>query len=1165
MLNGAEQAIASLAQIDSLAKSLGNKTVKVTVSSTGITRAANQAEKLNTNLVNAAKAGQQIGTAVPQSIGKAAKTTEEAAKSAKNFSLGIGSVVGNMIKIQAVNAAINGTVRAVKFAVNEMKAVDTEMVNIRKATGFSADEMDRLSKSAYSLATQYGRTASEVLQGGTTFARAGYTDQIEQLSELSLLLQNVGDLQADDAAKFIVATDKAYKLGGSYESLMAIIDGLDNITNRNATDMQKMTDGMTIAGSVFAESGETIETFAALLGTATANTQRSGSEVARGLRTILMNLRQIRGETEDGELIDGESIAAAAKALKDYAGISTMENGQLRKASDVLTELAGKWDTLSETQRAAIAEAVAGKRQANILMSLMGDWESVTKMMQEYETAAGTAAGENAAYMDSWAAKTEQVKAAWTELVQNVVDSDFFKNLLDSGTGFLQWVNSAFIPAEEKLTKEVERTKQEAENLTEEYQRLFGEGSRYDELIGKVNDLTEAEKIELGVLEMQRVEREKTLQAAKEAAEEAAKRAEIQARQAEADRTLAARTQPGMQALSIANSNFMGSGDIKQYTQDIAEALQKSQELYTSLQNLRASGTELLPAENQFVAAYEYALKTYQEGGNAIEVLGKNVAATSYAVGEDWETAREKANSAMKTMAKWYEEGEYPWKGFVPNIDLGVEVKGAEEAADTMDRLKEQAEEGANFTITVGVAGAGALGAFGNLFKHFASGTNGAPGGPALVNENGPELIAANGLAWIAGGGAPTVTMLPQGATVLTAQETRRAFGGMIPAFASGTGAGGGGSTGGESKEVESALVDVLDELVKKLSEEDGSLPYKPLRDEEPTALTSSQSSLPSGRKTAVEGEATGLSARGPSKWTKPKKIYDPATGQNVSGTGTGSGGAAAPDFKTLEKELDDRLKNLDLQAKLAENEEDFLKAMQIYGEAQGYISELLDTYRAAGYAEDSTEVLKLANLGYDYAAKQLGGYDDLQKRLIDALNALTEATDDANELQERQQAVEDARTALRNAESQRTVRVFNPVTGQWEWVANASDVQRAQQALASAEESLQKEELRQALEALKSVTPEELEGMTLSPAILQQISQGTAEQQAAFWRELGGAYGGASYLGSDAARTDFNQGSTTNIDAQYFIDGIQLTEHQAEGMSVKQLVDMLHGARLMQ
>lgn len=1027
MLTGAEQAIANLAQIDAYVKGLNGKNIKIAVSSTGITRAANQAEKLNTNLTSASASAQKIGTAAPQAMQKTAKATETAAGNAQKLSLGFGSIAANLLKFQAVNLVINGTAKAFKFAFQEMKNVDTEMVNIRKVTGFSADEMERLEKSAYSLASKYGRTASEVLEGGTTFARAGYTDQIEQLSELSLLLQNVGDLQADDASKFIVATDKAYKLGGSYKDLMAIIDGLDNITNKNATDMQKMTDGMTIAGSVFAESGESIETFAALLGTATANTQRSGSEVARGLRTILMNLRQIRGETEDGELIDGESIAAASKALKDYANISTMENGQLRKASDVLTELAGKWDTLTETQRAAIAEAVAGKRQANILMSLMGDWESVTKMMQEYENSAGTAAKENAAYMDSWQAKTEQVKASWTELVNSFADTDIIKGTLDFIITGLQSMNDLMANGQGADT-----------DL---------EGREYS-AIGKSNSL--------------------------------------------------------MSGLQSATRQFGRDQDAEALAASLRDAAAAGQEFYDSLQRIKQEGQEWTYQETNFAAAFEALQTGLENGQSAFDLYGYAVAASLLAAGNSAEDSADGANSAVDELIK------------------------------KLNDLPE--EKNIQINVTTGIDQT-----LGQYLEGFASGTRNAPGGPALVNENGPEMIAANGLAWIAGGGKPTVTMLPRGAQVFTAQQTRQATGGKgfsgIPAYADGT--------AGNREYRRLTADDLYDSTPSTISGNTGSkykVKYCPV----------------CGTPNPVHGKR--CVACGFNFEAAEQKERDEANGGG-NGQG-GSSGSSVPDFKALEKELSDRLKNLDLQAKLAENEEDFLKAMEIYGDAQDYIAELLDKYRAAGYAEDSDEVLKLANMGYEYAAKQLGGYDDLQSKLIDALNALTDATEDATALQERREAVDKAREALANAEKQRTVRIFNPVTGQWEWVANAADVQKAQENLRNAEDSLQKEELAQAINAIKNANPEDLANMTIGPAILDKLFGGTPEQQSAFLNALNGAYGGASYLGSAAAQTAFNQGNT--IGTQYNLNGINITPEQAATMTIKDLLNMLQGLKIM-
>ena len=355
------------------------------------------------------------------------------------------SLLKNVIKNAQwyyISGAVSTATRSFKDAIAAMKEADAEMVSIQKVTGYTKEQMDRLSDSAYALASAYGRTAQEILSAETTFARAGYTDQIEDLAELAVLTQNVGDVNADTASKFLIAADAAWKLGGNEKELTKIIDGMNNVTNKNAVDMKALTEGLTVSASAFAEAGESAQTYTAMVGAGVAATQRSGNEVARAMRTIIMNVRQIRGETEDGELIDGESIANAAKALKEYADISTLQNGELRKTYDVLDELAGKWESLGSVAKSAITEALAGKYRANILSALLNDWDSVSKMMQDYADGIGSALEENEFYLQSWDAKTKQLQSTWTEFVAKTVDEDWIKDLISSVTWLIEGLGS---------------------------------------------------------------------------------------------------------------------------------------------------------------------------------------------------------------------------------------------------------------------------------------------------------------------------------------------------------------------------------------------------------------------------------------------------------------------------------------------------------------------------------------------------------------------------------------------------------------------------------------------------------------------------------------------------------------------------------------------------
>jgi TP901 family phage tail tape measure protein len=243
------------------------------------------------------------------------------------------------------------------------------MVDINKVTNMSAEAMENLKKSSFEAASAFGRTAQDYLKGIAEFSRAGYEGQSsEDLSKISLLAQNVGELTAEQANQYLLATDAAYKYKGSQEKLMAVLDGANIIDNKFATSIAKISEGVTVAGSVSSNAGVGINELSSAIGTMTAISQRSGNEAGRAFRGILMNIRQIKGETEDGEIIDDEALSKSAKAL-DSVGIKVheMRNGieELRNPMSVLEDLSNKWKSLSTMKTSPIIEALGGKYRGN--------------------------------------------------------------------------------------------------------------------------------------------------------------------------------------------------------------------------------------------------------------------------------------------------------------------------------------------------------------------------------------------------------------------------------------------------------------------------------------------------------------------------------------------------------------------------------------------------------------------------------------------------------------------------------------------------------------------------------------------------------------------------------------------------------------------------------
>lgn len=341
---------------------------------------------------------------------------------------------------------INQVYESISDAYSELKNVDSEMVNIRKVTGKSADEMERLEKSSYKISQNYGRSPSEYLASTAAFAKAGYNDKSDKLGELALLTENVGDVDNDLANQFLISSDAAWKLNGDIEQLSTILDGFNELSNRTATTVTDLAEGMTVSASVFAQAGLSAKDYSALVGTAQAKTQESGKVVARGMRTILMNIRQIKGtDLETGEIIDENSLAKAESTLEDV-GIDIREtvNGvsELRNPMQILQDLADKWENLSSVQQSAIQEALANKRQSNIFTALMENFNDVKKASQIYDESAGSAMRENEYYLDSWNAKLEMLKANWTSYISSITDISAIKTSLDVVSGILKLLNT---------------------------------------------------------------------------------------------------------------------------------------------------------------------------------------------------------------------------------------------------------------------------------------------------------------------------------------------------------------------------------------------------------------------------------------------------------------------------------------------------------------------------------------------------------------------------------------------------------------------------------------------------------------------------------------------------------------------------------------------------
>jgi TP901 family phage tail tape measure protein len=378
----------------------------------------NEYRRINSSVIAANKSGYDFGTMLTQGIKKMAIWTIAA-------------------------TAFYAPVRAFQQALETLKEIDTQLVDIAKVTNLTKQEMQSLAKEGTKIASTLGRTTQDYLQSVAEFSRAGYGESAKDLAKSSLLLQNVGDISSKTANEMLLAVDAAYQLGGSQEALTKVIDQVNIVSNNNATSVEKMAEGMTVAASIFNQAGVPIEDFIALVGTATAVTQRSGSEISRGLRTVILNLQGVT----DAELeVTEESISMAEEILNKYGIVVRDSANQFKAPMAVFEDIANKFKTTlkeNEIAQSEIIQRLAGKRQANIFSAVINNWDMVEKQIGETLNATGSAMQENEKVMDSWQAKSNQLANSITAFWQQSLNTDLIKGFIDTLKSMVDWFTKA--------------------------------------------------------------------------------------------------------------------------------------------------------------------------------------------------------------------------------------------------------------------------------------------------------------------------------------------------------------------------------------------------------------------------------------------------------------------------------------------------------------------------------------------------------------------------------------------------------------------------------------------------------------------------------------------------------------------------------------------------
>ncbi|MCA1021655.1 phage tail tape measure protein [Halobacillus litoralis] len=330
----------------------------------------------------------------------------------ERFKEAISSTIVWSTAVGGLYSAIHG-IQNIAEVITE---VDTAIVNLEKVMDSTTDFSGMLDD-AIGKARQLSQTVTGVLDSFEIGAKQGLDrEAINYLSEASLIAANVGEIEAGQSAEYLTSAIAQMKL--EYKDSMDVIDQWNEVSNNNATTVQKLADGYTRAASTANAMGLDTHSLNAVLGTLTQVTKQSGKEIGNFVKSAFPRLYMSDVQSQ---------LASIGVGVKDASG-------EMRSAIDIYQDVADVYDNLSSVEQGETALALGGRYHIARVQSLLTNMDLYQKQLEDSQDSAGSAAQENVTYLTSITAQQRQLTAAFQTFALQAGDAGFtstYRDLLD--------------------------------------------------------------------------------------------------------------------------------------------------------------------------------------------------------------------------------------------------------------------------------------------------------------------------------------------------------------------------------------------------------------------------------------------------------------------------------------------------------------------------------------------------------------------------------------------------------------------------------------------------------------------------------------------------------------------------------------------------------------
>ena len=277
-------------------------------------------------------------------------------RSADEFTKSMEAANARILAFGASMAIINGISNAFKAMVVNLVEVEKALADINVVMGLSTENLQAFSSGLFDAAKETGQAFKIASDAAVEYARQGLSvEETLKRTRDALILTRLTGMDSANAVKALTAAMNTY--GSEIKDTTELVSKFAAVDVQFAVSAEDFADAIARTGQSAKSAGVDIDELVGIVTAAQQQTARGGKVIGNSLKTIFTRV----GRTDTLDQLEELGIA-----VRDIEGNTI-------NATRILTDLANTFDSLSESQKAQIAQTVGGVFQINILKAVLSD------------------------------------------------------------------------------------------------------------------------------------------------------------------------------------------------------------------------------------------------------------------------------------------------------------------------------------------------------------------------------------------------------------------------------------------------------------------------------------------------------------------------------------------------------------------------------------------------------------------------------------------------------------------------------------------------------------------------------------------------------------------------------------------------------------------------